>query len=326
MRHPAVTVGVWLGRGCMAIALLCVAPVWAQNCTATVTDIDFGTPPQPAGGQVDTMATIFLDCGGIGAGTLIKVCPSLDYGSGGGSAGTRTLLGPGGGTVTYGLYQDAARLVPWGSETSPELGTVPPIVLQPASPGHDTATVMLYARLFLPTVAAPGVYTSSFTGAEASFHWARLSSGDPGNCVGFVGKGVIHPEFDVQVNLAAGCTVTTADLVFPTTGLLSTAVLSQTNLWVTCAASTNYAVSLDYGLHDTSPSRRMVSGAGASVRYELFRDAARLQPWGLQEEGLAYAGTGTGAAQNLIVYGRVPPQDTPAPNQYTDRVIVTVSY
>nr|WP_281033880.1 spore coat protein U domain-containing protein [Mesorhizobium sp. M4B.F.Ca.ET.049.02.1.2] len=36
--------------------------------------------------------------------------------------------------------------------------------------------------------------------------------------------------------------------------------------------------------------------------------------------------TGVGTAQNLTVYGRVPPQTTPSPGVYTDTVIVTVTY
>jgi spore coat protein U-like protein len=38
-------------------------------------------------------------------------------------------------------------------------------------------------------------------------------------------------------------------------------------------------------------------------------------------------GTGTGATQPAVtVYGRVPPQTTPAIGTYTDTVVVTVTY
>lgn len=38
------------------------------------------------------------------------------------------------------------------------------------------------------------------------------------------------------------------------------------------------------------------------------------------------AGTGNGNVQNLTVYGRVPPQATPAAGVYTDTVAITVTY
>lgn len=318
-----------LGRlrwACVAFVLLCAAPAWAQNCTASLTDIDFGSPALPISSHVDTTGTISIRCSGIGSGTQIKMCPGFGYGTGGSAGGVRTLLGPGGATVTFGLYQDAARLVPWGSVATPELGSVPLVPLQPASPGTETATVRVYARLLSASGSAPGVYTSSFAGSDASFYWSRIPTGEPGDCDGFTSTHVIHPEFTVRATLTAACTVTAGDLVFPASGLLTTALVSQTNLWVTCAASTVYTVGLDYGLHGASPARRMQSGSGALVAYELFRDAGRVQPWGTEEEGLAAAGTGTGTPQNFIAYGRVPVQETPAPGQFVDRVIVTVTY
>jgi spore coat protein U-like protein len=37
-------------------------------------------------------------------------------------------------------------------------------------------------------------------------------------------------------------------------------------------------------------------------------------------------GTGTGAVQNVTIYGRVAPQTTPTSGTYTDTVIVTINY
>lgn len=325
MRHAELVRGLrwaWL-----VLVLLCAAPAWAQNCTASVTDVDFGAPTQPLESHVDTTATVEIRCVTITALiTEIEVCPGLDYGSGGGTDGMRTLIGPDGRSLSYALYQDAARQVPWGSRQSPQLGTVPLALLRPGLSLVDTVTLTLYARLFTPSDARPGVYTSIFEGTEATFYYARVLQVRPIPCSEFSSSNVIHPEFAVRVNLAPGCTVTATDLAFPSTGLLSTALVAQTNLSVTCAQSTAYTVGLDYGLNGSSPMRRMVSGSGTGVQYELFRDAARIEPWGLQEEGLALAGTGTGTAQSLVVYGRVPTQETPAPGQYADRVIVTVTY
>jgi len=38
------------------------------------------------------------------------------------------------------------------------------------------------------------------------------------------------------------------------------------------------------------------------------------------------AGTGTGAAQNLTVYGRIPASQFPGAGSYSDTVVVTLTY
>jgi spore coat protein U-like protein len=37
-------------------------------------------------------------------------------------------------------------------------------------------------------------------------------------------------------------------------------------------------------------------------------------------------GTGSGAAQSIPVYGMVPLQEMPGPGDYTDNVVITVTY
>jgi len=38
------------------------------------------------------------------------------------------------------------------------------------------------------------------------------------------------------------------------------------------------------------------------------------------------SGTGSGAAQNFTVFGRVPSQTTPPPATYSDTIVTTVTY
>ena len=67
---------------------------------------------------------------------------------------------------------------------------------------------------------------------------------------------------------------------------------------------------------------------GALLAYDLFRDAARLLPWGDGTTlGARLPGVGTGSAQNLTVYGRIPAaQASAGAGDYGDSVIVTVEY
>lgn len=71
----------------------------------------------------------------------------------------------------------------------------------------------------------------------------------------------------------------------------------------------------------------MRNAAGtAFIRYGLFRNAARNQAWGATLGTNTVGGTGTGSAQNLTVYGRVPAQATPAGGSYEDNVVMTLTY
>jgi spore coat protein U-like protein len=121
--------------------------------------------------------------------------------------------------------------------------------------------------------------------------------------------------------------VTPATLAFGNHGSLSVARDATGTLSVTCSNTTPYTVGLSAGggAGATVASRRMTA-AGVTVSYSLFRDAARTLVWGNTAGTDALAGTGTGAAQSLTIYGRAPVQTTPAPAVYTDAVTVTVTY
>ncbi|CAN7608747.1 spore coat protein U domain-containing protein [Pararhizobium sp. LjRoot255] len=43
-------------------------------------------------------------------------------------------------------------------------------------------------------------------------------------------------------------------------------------------------------------------------------------------DGGSYSGTGTGVAQSVPVYGRVPAPTTPTQGLYSDTIVATVTY
>ena len=61
------------------------------------------------------------------------------------------------------------------------------------------------------------------------------------------------------------------------------------------------------------------------LTYGLYKDASHAQPWG-STTGQTVAGTGTGSAQNVTVYGLIPIQTSPPIGTYQDYVIVTITY
>ncbi len=136
-------------------------------------------------------------------------------------------------------------------------------------------------------------------------------------------------SFDVRIRIVAECEIVSAeDLNFGDAGVLSGTTVASSTISVTCTNSTPYQIGLNAGLGSgaTVSSRLMTGPGGATIGYGLFRDAGRSLNWGNTLTVDVAAGTGTGAAQDLTVYGQVLAQTTPAPGTYTDTVTVTVTY
>ncbi|KAG1165703.1 hypothetical protein G6F35_018628 [Rhizopus arrhizus] len=63
------------------------------------------------------------------------------------------------------------------------------------------------------------------------------------------------------------------------------------------------------------------------LTYELYRDSARSLRWGNTLNVDTVGGTGSGSAQQLTIYGRVPPvTGQPPAGAYNDLVQVTITY
>ena len=67
------------------------------------------------------------------------------------------------------------------------------------------------------------------------------------------------------------------------------------------------------------------TGNTTTVGFQLW-DAGRTTIWGNTQGTNTVAGTGTGAAQALTVYGQVPAQATPKPDTYQTTVTATVYF
>ena len=70
-----------------------------------------------------------------------------------------------------------------------------------------------------------------------------------------------------------------------------------------------------------------LGGSTYYLAYELYRDSARSLRWGNTLTVDTASGTGTGSAQQLTIYGRVPPvSGQPPAGTYNDQVTVTITY
>jgi spore coat protein U-like protein len=130
----------------------------------------------------------------------------------------------------------------------------------------------------------------------------------------------------VSATVAALCTVTAQPLAF---GAYTSAQTDATStVSVTCTNGTSYAVALDAGATSgaTTANRLMTGPGGATLRYVLFNNASYTTNWGSIAGTDTLASLGTGVAQTLTVYGRIPAGQYPTPGAYTDSVTVTLTY
>jgi spore coat protein U-like protein len=73
-------------------------------------------------------------------------------------------------------------------------------------------------------------------------------------------------------------------------------------------------------------SRKMSSGTN-TVNYNMYTDVGRTKIWGDGTAGSSVnPQTGTGAAQAITVYGRIPTGQTPATGTYNDTITVTLTF
>lgn len=308
----------------LAVSLFWGTPAAGQSCSFSVTGVDFGAIDILSGAPADTTATLSISCTGLLLNT-VRVCPSIGAGSGGATAAVRRLQGPSA-SLDFQLYQNAARTIVWGSNYWGLPGTPPTIDIPLGLGGSGSANVTVYARVMGAQAATPAAtYTSSFTAADNQFWYGYTF-------LGIVGCDQIPlltqletPTFAAMAIVSDNCHVAAQDLGFGNQGVLAANVDSSGQVSVTCTNGTPYTVALDGGGAAAPPTARKMSKGGETITYGIYRDAARTQPWG-DTVGSMGGGTGSGAAQSLVTYGRVPAQGTPSPGTYSDTVVVTVTY
>lgn len=135
--------------------------------------------------------------------------------------------------------------------------------------------------------------------------------------------------FDVTATVIDSCDVTAQDLDFGDYDPVSaTALDAATTLSVTCTFGAAYDVGLSAGLGAgaTYAARKMTNSGTDTLTYSLYRNPARSQVWGETLGVDTHAGTGTGAAQVIDVYGRAPIAQTAPADAYEDTITVTVTY
>jgi spore coat protein U-like protein len=317
----------WAIAGALSVGLTFAAhPASAQSCSFTISNLDFGSINLVANAALTTSATYSASCTGTGNAT-VRTCPNIDVGSGGSTSGSPRFLLNGASQLNFNLYQDSAHSSIWGSNLWGFAGSYasPTIDVVLGGSGSGNASVTVYGQISAgqPTLPA-GLYASTFAGAQSSVAYAYSTVG---TCATIGNSHATTAPFTVSATNATICTVSVANLNFPSTGVLRAALDATGSVSVTCTDGAPYTVALDGGLSGASnPAQRKMARAAEQITYGLYQDSGRAVPWGDSVGVSTKAGTGSGLAQTLTVYGRVPAQNTPSPGTYSDTVVMTVSY
>ncbi len=163
----------------------------------------------------------------------------------------------------------------------------------------------------------PLLLTAAFAAAGLSFGAAQAQ----------VVPSPVTVNMPVKIEIQNACEISTAPTVldFGVHGVLSANIDQFSNLYVTCTTGAIYNIGLGGG-GSGDINARVMTLLTEDVGYQLYQDPGRATLWGDVIGTNTQASLGTGIEQNFPVYGRVPPQTTPAAGVYTDTVVVTVSY
>ncbi|MBP0615841.1 Csu type fimbrial protein [Jiella mangrovi] len=300
----------------LASAVMPVRPAAAATCSVTGGTLAFGAVDTLAASPTSADGDLSISCSDASAAS-VRVCVGLGAGTGGSDAGYR-LLSNGDTTLSYGLYADSGLTTGWGANDAAGLGEPQGVTLA-TSDGSASAEMTVYGRV-------PGSQTSASTGAYSSLVTVTLAyaEGSDLDCASPASASTATGSLTVSANVAANCLVVAQDLDFGTAGLIDADISAEADLDVTCTPGASYAIAMGAGLYSDGSTRRMRSTAGDYVSYGLYNDSGGAVAWGDGTSSDTLGGTGVGE-ETVPVYGIVPPQSA-APGNYSDTVVVTITY
>lgn len=138
-----------------------------------------------------------------------------------------------------------------------------------------------------------------------------------------------NTTFQVTATVLKSCRITATDLAFGDYDPYLTAPLDATStITVRCTKNTTYNVGLNAGTFGgaTVTARKMTGPDTAGLGYVLYSDAARTTNWGNTVGADTVVGTGSGASQDLTVYGRIPVDQWVEAGSYADTITATITY
>jgi spore coat protein U-like protein len=283
----------------MLVWLPAIAHAALGTCSLVPTDISFGTF---SGSEITASGSIQIMCQNGSGNNTLQV--GLSYGNTSSTFPSSTanrLMQSGANRLAYQIYTSSARTTIWGDGSG---GTTTLGVAINYVSGPVTVTVVPFAVLFAGTLPPPGGYTDAITvtitGTTTAIH--------------------------VSATVAATCSITGANLSFGTYKQVQ--LDATTTLTATCTSTTPFNIGLNQGVGTgaTVTLRKMAGPSSQLLNYRMFQDSARTINWGNTVGTDTVASTGTGSAQTITVYGRIPASQNDGPGTYQDTVTATLTF
>jgi len=267
-------------------------------CTVSSTSVAFGTYNPSSGVTNDTAGTITVQADSTSCGSY-----TIALGRSGTSYNPRVFTTGVTTNFAYNLYTTSAYTTIWGD------GTAGSASVTGAALGANGVRVhTIYGRIPASQSVVPGNYSAQII---------VTSSTTSGTITPATGSFVVAAT-------VASCSISATSLAF---GIYTGVTLNRTGtVTVNCTNTTSYNVGLSAGTATgaTVTTRKMTSGSNL-LYYALFSDSGRTTNWGsIPSQGVA--GTGSGIAQSLTVYGQIAAGQQVPPGSYTDTVIATITY
>jgi len=230
----------------------------------------------------------------------------LSAGTGSGATTTtRKMTGPGGATLSYQMFQNSTHTTNWGDNYGTDTvdGT--------CTGGNQTSYI--YPQAPAGQNVPPGTYTDTIT---VTMPYYLL----------FLQLGTAQTTMTVTAVVLPNCQLSAPSLSFG--NYASVLIDATSNLSVTCTLTTTYNIGLNAGTATgaTVTNRSMIGPGSALLGYKLFRDSGHTANWGNTVGTDTVSGTGTGLAQSVPVYGRIPAAEFATPGSYADTITATITY
>jgi spore coat protein U domain-containing protein, fimbrial subunit CupE1/2/3/6 len=267
------------------------------HCSAVIGNVIFGSY---TGSTIRATASLLLSCNGGSATFAI----ALNSGTTPGATVTNRSMSSASGRLNYELFSDPAYSLNWGNTpgtgwvTSTENGTDRIFTIYAQVPGNQLPPRDRYSDVITATII-------QLSGSNFPTVTAR---------------------FTVAATVVGACSLSATDLAF---GAYSGSLTNSTSsISVNCVNGTPYDVGLNAGNGPgaTVTNRSMTGRGAAQLHYKLSRDPAHTFNWGNTVGTDTVAGTGTGTTQSLAVYGQLPANQSVPSGNYSDTIVVTVTF
>ena len=284
---------------CLLLIMMQSQASAAISCDLSATGVSFG---QYSGSQLTNTGSIVVHCTGTGSTTY-----RMSLSTGSGTYADRVMT-TGSNKLSYNLYKDSARSQIWGDGSGGSTTVTGQINMGFQS--SITFTITVYGKVPVQSLPAPGSYSDLIL---VTMIYAGFSSAST--------------SFFDTASVKAGCTVSASDLQFFT--FTGAQLDAQSQITVTCTNTTPWNAGLNQGTFPgaTVTTRRMTGPPpSASLGYAMYRNATRTLNWGNTVGTDTQSGTGTGSAQTLTVYGRIPAATKPVAGGYHDTITATLTF